>query len=125
MRVASASIGMLLLGSAAIAQDVTASDADVRAIRSSLLKPAPLVFTIPAPPPDLNTPTMKLGPLTILPSDTHGEILKIQIPIGDYVMRTVRATSRAWKQHQERIIRKRIQQELRDVEAQIAANRTQ
>src|SRR5262245_15277963 len=125
MRMAFATIGVLLLALAAIAQDATASDADIRAIRSSLLKPAPLLFTIPAPVPDLNAPTMKLGPFTILSPDTHGDVLKLQIPIGEYVMRTKRAISHAWKQHQERTIRKRVQQELRDVEAQIAANRTQ
>ena len=117
MRVISMSvaIALLLVASAAFAQEWTPSDADLRAIRSALLKAEPvvftsLVFTNTTSIPDLNRPTT-LGLLTLVPPGTPGEGAIFTIPIGEYVMRTLRSASKAWQQHRERLIVKRAEQE--------------
>src|SRR5262249_13012452 len=122
MRISPAALCVVLLtGSAAKAQE-PASDPALRSVRAALLNPGSLVFTIPPATPDLNPPPMKLGPLTVVTPQTPGEVGRISVPVGELVMRAVNATSRAWKQHQERVIRERVEREVQAIEARIAAD---
>jgi len=58
------------------------------------------------------TPPKRLGMITIVPPQHDGEILRITIPVGELVSRTVRTISDANQRRAERKADERVRQDL-------------
>jgi hypothetical protein len=75
-------------------------------VRAALTAPPPALII----PPD--TPTLHLGPLTLVQPEMAGEAVRVRVPVGAMVMNAVHGVAAAKHQRDERKARAEVQREL-------------
>jgi hypothetical protein len=68
-------------------------------------------------PPLVSPSTPRLGIITFLPPDTNGEMVKVNVPVGELVTRATRAVSTARRRRAERKAHKEVLRALEEFEA--------
>jgi hypothetical protein len=114
MRVA---LWVVVVGSLFAASPVVASQSDpsterlrlaLRDSTQSLMD----IYRVPDPAPH------RLGPLTVVPPGTPGELVRVSVPIGDLTMRAARAFSDMQRRRAERRASEEVQRAIRSLDAQ-------
>jgi hypothetical protein len=97
-------------------QSTIAPEQDVAAARE------PLHLTIPAwvePTP----PPKRWGIFTLEPPESHGEVVRLSVPIGALIMRPVRAAGRVQRRRAEASARREVAQAIEDFNAAVEGGR--
>jgi hypothetical protein len=97
------------------------SPASVERVRLALERSQQPKLANPTLPPWTTPVPTRLGVLTLVPPDIHGEMVKVIVPVGDLVMRAARAVSSAQHQRAETKAREEVQRALQDFQAQLSA----
>lgn len=57
----------------------------------------------------------RIGVFTLAPPETNGEVIRLSVPVGEFVMKSVRAIADARRRAEERKVEQRIAKELREL----------
>jgi hypothetical protein len=91
-------------------------DRSLERIDAALKQPAPIVLgTLPF---ELDSATKtglptKIGPFTFVEPVLRGEFLRVQVPIGEWIMRGIDGVASANRRRKEAKIRRRVESEVR------------
>jgi hypothetical protein len=89
------------------------SDRSLEWITIALQQPSPFVI---GPPIGAEDFPKALGPFTQVQPVLRGEIIRVSLPVGEYVTRAIGAIATANRKRKETAIRRRIEVELKRLE---------
>ena len=103
---------------APLAAQRTEPPVSMESLRAALQQQSPQPSILIPTYPWVAPKTTRLGPLTLMPPDTRGEMIKVMVPVGDLVSRAARNMSNARRRSAERRAKETVSRELRDFLAQ-------
>jgi hypothetical protein len=99
--------GLVVLSAMTAPTAAQERDRSLERIGVALKQPA---IAVPAFEP---TPPQKLGPLTLVEPQLRGELVRVSLPVGEYVTKAIRGIAGANQRRKECAARRRVEADLK------------